>query len=322
MRFNKLDLNLLVALDALLAERSVTKAANLLNLSPSAVSSALGRLREYFDDELLLQIGRKMEITPRAAGLQDIVRDVLLRIDCTIAVQPAFEPKASDRVFRIFASDYAQMVFAPFLLSLATAAGFAGQFEFLPQVKDPQRELERGEADLLVIPSSFMSQEHPHDVIYEEEFVCLVASGSEMATGELTYDRYVNAKHVVMHPPGYQADTFEGWFLKRYGLTRKIAVRTFGFGMLPALVSGTNCIATVHSRLAQRMVKTWPVEIRPTPVAIERMKQCIQWHKYRVGDPGIEWLRQISASASTQMGALALPTRPVGKPARLRRAAP
>lgn len=88
MRFNKLDLNLLVALDALLKERSVTRAAEALNLSPSAMSNSLARLREYFDDDLLMQIGRKMELTPRAESLHGAVRDLLLRIDSTIAVAP------------------------------------------------------------------------------------------------------------------------------------------------------------------------------------------------------------------------------------------
>lgn len=301
MRFNKLDLNLLVALDMLLKECSITKAAEQLNLSPSAVSSALGRLREYFDDELLVQIGRRMEITPRAASLQDAVRDVLLRIDSTIALQPAFDPRATDRVFRLFASDYTQLVLGPSLLSLASEAGFAGQFEFLPQINNPQRELERGEADLLIIPSSFMSSEHPIQTLYEEEFVCIVSSGSEISKGELSFERYVDANHVVMLPPGAQYDTFDGWFLKRYGVIRKVAVRTYSFGVLPALLSGTNNIATVHARLAQRLQKAWPVEIRPSPVTIERMKQSMQWHRYRDNDAGIAWLRQLARAASVHM---------------------
>ena len=92
MRFNRLDLNLLVALDALLTEGSITKAAERLNLSPSATSNALSRLREYFEDELLVQVGRRMEPTPRAQGLQEAVREVLVRVDSTIAQQPEFDP--------------------------------------------------------------------------------------------------------------------------------------------------------------------------------------------------------------------------------------
>ena len=88
MRFNKLDLNLLVALDAMLAERSISKAAERLHLSQSAMSNALARLRDYFDDELLVQVGRKLELTPRAETLKESVRDVLVRVDSAILAQP------------------------------------------------------------------------------------------------------------------------------------------------------------------------------------------------------------------------------------------
>jgi LysR family nod box-dependent transcriptional activator len=183
MRFNRLDLNLLTALDVLLTERSVTRAAERLNLTPSAVSGALARLREYFDDQLLVQVGRRMEPTPRALGLQEAVRDVLLRVDSAIAMQPKFEPSQSDRVFRIFVSDYTQLLLAPHLLALAAAQRCTASFEFLPQVSNPQRNLERGEADLLIIPRGFLSPDHPQETLYTEEFVCVVWRDSAMARG-------------------------------------------------------------------------------------------------------------------------------------------
>ena len=99
MRFNKLDLNLLVALDALLTEQSISRAAEKIHLSQSAMSNALARLREYFDDELLIQVGRRMEPTPRAEVLRDAVNDVLRRIEGSIAAQPAFVAAESTREF-------------------------------------------------------------------------------------------------------------------------------------------------------------------------------------------------------------------------------
>jgi len=300
VKFNKLDLNLLVALDALLKERSVTRAADVLNLSPSAVSNALTRLREYFDDELLVQIGRKMELTPRAEGLEGAVRDVLLRIDSTIAAPPAFDPASSDRTFKIFASDYTQLVLAPAMLALAARAGSGICFDFLPQVAHPHRDLERGEADLLIIPTGFMSPDHPHQVLYEEEFVCVLWRDSELAQGELTFDHYVDAEHVVMLPSG-RDDAFEGWFLKRFGVRRRIAVSTYSFITLPGLVVGTQRIATVHMRTARRLSKAWPLEIRPIPLPFEKMEQAMQWHKFRTNDPGLAWLRQLLMDAALRI---------------------
>ena len=298
MRFKKLDLNLLVALDVLLKERSVSRAAEVLNLSPSAMSNSLGRLREYFDDELLVQIGRKMELTPRAEGLHPAVRDVLLRIDSTIADQPVFDPSGSDRVFRILASDYTQIVLAPALLALAARAQSTVRFEFLPQVSAPHKQLERGEADLLIVPTGFMSPDHPREVLYREGFVCMVWRDSPLARGELSFDRYVSAEHVVMQPGSGRSDAFEGWFLKRYGITRRVAVLTYSFVTLPALLVGTDRVATVHERIARRLVGAWPLEIRPTPMKIDPMEQAMQWHKFRTNDPGLSWLRGLMVEAA------------------------
>lgn len=298
MRFNKLDLNLLVALDVLLKERSVTRAAEALNLSPSAVSNSLARLRDYFDDELLVQIGRKMELTPRGESLQEAVRDVLLRIDSTIAAPPAFDPQASDRMFRIFASDYTQIVLGPALMSRAARQRATVRLEFAPQVNEPHRYLERGEADLLIIPTGFMSPDHPREVLYEENFVCMVWRDSALAQGELSFERYVGAEHVVMQPGGGRADAFEGWFLKRYGITRRVAVLTYSFITLPALLVGTDRVATVHERVARRLVGAWPLEIRPTPMKFDAMEQAMQWHKFRTNDPALAWLRSVIAEAA------------------------
>jgi DNA-binding transcriptional LysR family regulator len=303
MRFNRLDLNLLVALDALLTDRSITKASERLNLSPSATSNALARLREYFDDELLVQVGRRMEPTPRAESLREAVRDVLVRVDSTIAIQPEFDPSTSDRVFRIFVSDYTQMVFVPHVLALASEERCTARFELLPQVSNPQRSLERGEADLLIIPRGFLSPDHPEEVLYTEDFVCVVWRDSALARGELTFDRYLAAGHVLMQPPDGIGDSFEAWFVKRYGVTRRVAVTSYGFSALPAMVVGTELIATVHTRLARALQPAWPIELRPPPLPITAMEQGLQWHKYRAQDPGLVWLRGLLRRAVARMDA-------------------
>src|SRR5271166_6166716 len=101
MRFNKLDLNLLVALDHLLHLRSVSAAAARMNMTQSATSNALLRLREYFDDDLLVKMGRRLELTPRAEALRDAVRDVLVRVEWTIATTADFNPTRSNRQFNV-----------------------------------------------------------------------------------------------------------------------------------------------------------------------------------------------------------------------------
>ena len=106
MRYRHLDLNLLLALDTLLAERSVTRAAAKLNVTQPAMSGSLARLRDYFEDALIVQVGRTMELTPLAEALVAPIRDIMTRIDAAISTDPQFEPATSKRRFSITASDY------------------------------------------------------------------------------------------------------------------------------------------------------------------------------------------------------------------------
>lgn len=302
MRFNKLDLNLLVALDAMLSQQSISRAAEQLNLSQSAMSNALARLREHFDDDLLVQVGRKMELTPRAQSLQDAVRDVLVRVDTTISAKPEFIAAQSDREFRIFVSDYSMVTLMPHLLALAARESHSVRFHFLPQQNQPQRLLDRGEADLLVIPQIYCSPDHPTEALLQEDFCCIVWQGSPLARQAITLAAYQNAGHVVMQPPG-AAPSYEGAAMQRLGVTRRVEVSTFSFVGALSLVVGTNRIATVHRRLARYAERFLPVQVLEVPVQLPQMEQSMQWHKYRTNDPGLVWLRGLMLQAVDEMDA-------------------
>jgi DNA-binding transcriptional LysR family regulator len=301
MRFKKLDLNLLVALDTLLTEQSITKGAEKLNMSPSALSNSLSRLRDYFEDDLLTQIGRRMVITPLGENLKIHVRNALNNIESTILIQPSFEPQTTDRIFSVFCSDYTQTVFAPHALELVGKQKSTARFQFLPQIENPHEQLERGEADLLIIPSDFVSKEHPSDVLYEEEFVCVVWQYSQLARSKLTQEKYTKAGHVLMRPASTTKGFFETSFTSKYGIKRRLIATTFSFAALPALVIGSENIATIHARLARKMAKVWPLTIHPLPFDIPPMKQCVQWHQYRNNDEGLIWLRNILKEAAINM---------------------
>ncbi|HEU4460055.1 MAG TPA: LysR family transcriptional regulator [Methylibium sp.] len=293
MRFNKLDLNLLVALDAMLNEASISRAAERLHISQSATSNALARLRDYFGDELLVQVGRRMELTPRAEVLREAVRDVLVRVDTTIAAQPEFVPAEADREFRILVSDYTLTMLCPHLVALAAAEAKGVRLRLSPQVENPQRVLERGEADLLVIPQAYCSPDHPTESLWREDFVCVVWNGSTHAQRTLSFERYCEAGHVVMQPGNMSQLSFETWFLQRFGVARRIEVATHTFSSVPALVVGTDRIATMHKRLAQVAQASLPIKLIPTPMQVPAMEQAVQWHKYRTQDPGLVWLRGV-----------------------------
>ncbi|MDP9901127.1 LysR family transcriptional regulator [Variovorax ginsengisoli] len=299
MRFNKLDLNLLVALDALLTEQSISRAAEKTHLSQSAMSNALARLRDYFKDELLVQVGRKMEPTSRAESLKDPVRDILVRIEASVDTQPQFVPARSTRLFRLLISDFTLMVLMPYVQRLAYKRAPGVQFDLRPQAAQPQRALERGEADLLIIPRDFCSTSHPSEKLFEERYCCVLWSESHLASGEMTRERYMAAGHVVVQPSDGMA--LSDWFMQQSGVTRQVETSTFSFLSQAHLVVGTHRIATMHARLAKLAAPFLPVTVRDLPVPIPKMEQVVQWHQYRTADPGLVWLRAILKEAAVEM---------------------
>jgi DNA-binding transcriptional LysR family regulator len=300
MRFNKLDLNLLVALDALLSEQNISRAAEKIHLSQSAMSNALARLREYFNDELLVQVGRKMEATPRAEALRDSVRDILVRVDATVAAQPRFAPAQANRLFRLFVSDYTLTTLMPHLLALAYEQAPGIRFDLRPQVAFPHRVLERGEADLLIIPKEYCSTDHPAEVLLEETFCCVMWDRSPLAQGEMTTERYMAAGHVVVQVGDGQT-SIEDWFMQRLGIVRRVEASTYSFVSPAYLLAGTDRIATMHRRLAEQASRSLPVVLRDVPVAVPTMEQSMQWHKHRTSDPGLTWLRGLLKEAVAAM---------------------
>lgn len=300
MRFKQLDLNLLVALDHLLALQSVSMAADRMNMSQSAMSNALTRLRSYFDDPLLVQVGRRMERTPRAEAMQPAIRDILVRVEATIQTDPVFDAASSTREFNILLSDYTLTVLMPKVLALAEAEGSNVRFNLMAQTDKPYLLLDQGEADLLVAPSRFCSPDHPAEVVYRDRYVCVVWRDGEHGGTELTGTRFRNAGHAVMVPPN-NAHSVESEALAAHGVDRRVEVRTFSFSALPNLIIGTNRIATVHGHIARDLAAQLPLEVHPLPFDIGTLDQTMQWHGYRAADPGLVWLRGIFAQAGTLM---------------------
>lgn len=290
MRFGKLDLNLLVALDALLSERSVTKAAERLSLSPSATSNALARLRDYFQDELLVQMGRKMILTPRAETLQNPIHDILQRVESTVSESRDFDPCASTRAFRILATEYMQMVLMPSVMALFEAARCTAQINLLPWTSNSKRDLERGEVEFLIASQDLLSVDHPSQRLFEDRLVCLVWRSSQLAKGPLTYERFTNARQAKVKAWGGLQDPIASWYPSSSDDSTGTVVSTYSLGALPFLVEGTESLAVVPYLLGVKLSAAGAFEIREMPFQARPMKLAVQWHDYNAFDPGITWL--------------------------------
>jgi LysR family nod box-dependent transcriptional activator len=302
VRFNKLDLNLLVVLNALLTERNITHAAEKVFLSQSATSSALARLRSYFNDDLLVSAGRSMTLTPRARELVEPVREVLMRIDSTIAAQPLFYPASEERDITLLVSDYTTAVLVPPLLATLYREAPGLRIHLRDQHDRPGELLERGDADFLVIPSQYLSKDHPSAALFEDEYLCVTWEGNSRVREQLTFDDYLSCGHVIAtFASSNPLSTFDGWFMQSFDVKRRVEVTAPTIAALPALVVGTDRIATVHKRIALRAQQTLPIRVWEPPPRIPRLVQMLQWHKHRTNDPAIGWIRDKIISVATQV---------------------
>ena len=290
MRFGRLDLNLLVALEALLRERSVSLAAERICLSQSATSSALSRLRDYFGDELLVTKGRQMVLTPRAEGLIEPVRAVLEQIRATIAVAPAFDPATSDRTITVMASDYATAVLLAPAMQAFTVSAPSMRFVITPLSEMLVESLERGTMDLLVTIDYAIAPDHPSLPLFDDDYVLVGWDGSALLKQPMTLDLYLALEHVTARFGRTRVPAFEDWYVSNEGLPRRVVIAAHSFLSVPVLLIGTDRIATMHRRLVGSLASYLPLKVMELPFSIPSIRQAVQWHSSSQSDPAIAWL--------------------------------
>lgn len=298
MRYQHLDLNLLVALDVLLDEQNITRAAGRLHMTQSATSGVLNRLRNYFEDDLLTQVGRKMMPTPLARELHPSVREVLFKIHTSIARRPIDEPATSKRHFRIMTSDYVINVMLKDVLQVVHQQAPTITFAFLSP--DPQSAgmLNRGEIDMMAAPERFMPADQPSALLFEEQFVCVAWEDNREIGQTLTLEDWLRLGHIAVEFGRERIPVLEETLLAESGLTRRMEVVTNSYHSLPHLLIGTSRIATMHRRLAAQYARHLPLRIFPVPVDLPVMREFIGWHRSLDSDPIFTWLKEnIFASA-------------------------
>lgn len=297
MRFRGLDLNLLVAFEALLELRSVSRAADRLNLSQPAMSAALARLRTYFGDELLVSHGKRMHPTTFAEGLLPQVRECLQALESLVSTSPGFSPGDSQRIFRIVASDYlTASVLVPLVTRLAETAPQVC-LDIVMTTDQAVHQLDEGKIDLLITPDIYCAPGHPTELLLEEGHVVVGWKENPLFSRPLVEGDFLNAGHVVVRVGNSRTAAFADRQLELLGLSRRVEITTGSFTMVPRLVVGTQRLALMHERLARIMAGEFPIAYAPVPFPFPLMSEMIQFHRARVPDEGLAWLRKEIAAA-------------------------
>jgi len=291
MRLQGLDLNLLVCLDALLAEQNVSKAARRVSLTQSAMSLALARLRIYFHDQLLRQVGRTMLLTSVAASLVQPVRDIILQAQSLASSTVKFDPAKSDRKITVIASDFTMDVLLKRIVPRLARLAPGMRLDFPPLTSNFKEEFERGQIDLLITPDVYILADHPSEPLLTDKFTCVVWSKNTTVGKKLSFEQYKKMGHVCVNLGGWRVPTYEQWFLKHYGEVRRIEVVVTSFNLAVQLVTGTQRIATSYTRCAKMYQRQCSLRLIEPPFDMPPAHLRTQWHKYMDQDPAIIWFR-------------------------------
>lgn len=289
------DLNLLVVLDALLTERHVSRAAVRLNMSQPAVSHALARLRELFDDPLLIRQGAGFAPTIKAMEITKPLAQVLSGIRSVLGPQ-GFDPITTQHRFHLAMSDYGGSILLPELVRdlRRTASGVDLVVSQFSRESMVARILD-GEIDLGFGVFPHLPAQIAADVIMQDEYVCLLDRRS-IEGRVLDVETYLERPHALVAVRGDASTEIEE-SLKSAGYTRHVAVVVPHWGVAPQLISGTDLILTIARGGLKNLPKDSNLAVLPVPVALPPIPFVQIWHKRRESDPAQRWLRsKISAS--------------------------
>ncbi len=299
MNIANLDLNLLVALRALLEERNVTRAGERIGLSQPATSAALARLRRHFSDELLVRRGNRYELTPLGHALRVPAANACSVMERLFSSRAHFHPDTEQRDFTLLASDYAIAVFGARLSRAlhAEAPGVRLHFRQMPSTIVEATESVLGGVDGVLMLHGVISG-YPTVELYRDEWVCLVDADNDAVGGAVTMDDLARLPWAVYQRP-YDAPVTHQ--LGMLGLDPRVEVSAHSFRLLPDLVRGTRRVALVQRRLVEHTAERAGLRALACPFPAAPIREALWWHPVHRHDAAHTWLRETAARVAAEL---------------------
>lgn len=286
------DLNLMIALKALLEEGNVTKAGAKIGKSQPAMSTALARLRRHYQDELLVRVGRDYELTPFAKALVPSVQQTLNCVELALDTGRGFDPATSRQTFLVNATDYAISVLAEPLLCRISRLAPAVRLDF-HEIPSDMHESEHGlrHCDALIGPLGF-GFPGAREPLFRDRFVCVVdAANPRLRGGQLQVADLEALPHAVRNSGGTHVAPADR-VMDELSIRRRAQVSTIGWLPLPFLVTGTDLVAVLPERLARRMAAPLGLAVVEPPFGRVELIETLWWHPDRAATPEHAWLRR------------------------------
>lgn len=291
MNLYSFDLNLLTVFHTIYCEQHLTKAGERLRLTQPAMSNALTRLREMLDDPLFVRSGKQMLPTPRAKEIAPIVEEMLKHAEKALIVQEPFNPKTSEKTFRLAMSDYTELVVFPLLFKWLTAEAPKIKIESIHLPPKNQQEILRSqEVDLMIGENLSEGANVYRQVLFYDREVCMVRQGHPLTKGEFTIEKYLDisfAQFKISEQYETQADKQ----LKSLGQSRKVVLKAHHELILPVVLLNTDMAVNLPERMAQFYQQFMPLEYRPIPLELAAFDIKQYWFERDHHDPAHQWFR-------------------------------
>lgn len=304
MQLTQFDLNLLVALDALLEEGSVTRAGRRVGISTSAMSHTLARLRELLDDPVLVRSGRQLVPTPRAQALREPLRDALDQLQRLVTTPARLDPATLRRAFTVHTTDHVALLLGLGLEQVLQAEAPGLDLYLTPIHPDSVGPLRRGEADLAIGVFGELPADVQRQALFEDELVVVVRRDHPAVGDALDLDRYCALSHILVAPRGTPTGRMDQE-LERLGRRRRVARTTPSFLGALFLAARTDHLLTVSRRVSEQLADDLGLRMLPTPVpGAQRYVLESAWHARHQADPAHAWFRDAVLRASAGLETL------------------
>jgi DNA-binding transcriptional LysR family regulator len=289
-QLHRLDLNLLLAFEALMAERSVTRAAERMSVGQPAMSASLARLRTFFGDPLLVRDGRSLVPTPRALELTASLNEALDLIDSALRAGRDFDPLTARRTFTVMASDYVLLVLLGPLLAELEAEAPNVRLIIRPVAVDCAEQINRPALDLLIVPEEVPAPEADSARLFSDRFVCALDARHPEVGERLTEEQF-RTLPLVSYSAGFTDPMIERRF-HELGIDRVTAVGTQSIVIQPLLLAGTRMMAVIPERLGRYFAERAGIRLLDPPRPFDPLHLAVFWGPRAGRDPAHRWLRK------------------------------
>lgn len=292
-----IDLNLLAVFQEVYRERQISGAARRLDLTQSAVSNALARLRRLFGDELFVRTGQGMQPTPFAEGLAGPVGAALAQVSLALNQRSVFDPATSTRRFTIAMTDVGEVHFMPALLERCRAAAPGLQLSSVRAGSIALKEaMESGRVDLAIGPFEDISEALYQRLLFRQPYVSMMRRGHPLTSGKVDLARFAAAEHLLVDSQESPYDRINQ-LLDKAGVGGSTRFRVPHFTAVPYIVSSSDLVVTVPQKLAERAGPPFGLAWITPPLALPTLQTNMFWHRRYNQDPGNAWLRNLVAQA-------------------------